>query len=208
MAAAFHAAVIYGPELFPSAPPPKRAPVVEEKLIEIAMPPEVPEQTETVEAQAEPSAATAFAPPSLVDIPPVRVDAFAQPILVPVSGLQIGRNLATVPVGRPGNGLGKGMGNLYEVGSLDKAPQARVRGEPNYPPDLKARSVTGEVEVEYIIDSHGKVCALSILRSTHPSFEISVTEALLRWSYEPGKKNGRAVNTHVHQVITFNLDRP
>ena len=44
------------------------------------------------------------------------------------------------------------------------------------------------------------------VRSSQREFEQPAMQAVLKWQFRPGRKGGRAVNTRVQQVITFNLN--
>lgn len=37
-------------------------------------------------------------------------------------------------------------------------------------------------------------------------FETPAVRALQRWKFRPGRKNGKAVNTRVAQVVNFNIE--
>ncbi len=190
----------------PVRPPPRS--VEETKIIQIVLPPVEPDKPEVAEEAESASAPSQLAPPTLPDVPTVApIDAFLQRPEVPSSGLPIGRDLTVVPVGRGSGGRGHGVGNLFDLDKLDTAPQARIRTRPQYPPDLRREGVCGEVEIEYVIDTDGTVAALSILRASRSAFEGPVRDAVSRWTFRPGRKNGRAVNTRVHQVIAFTLDQ-
>lgn len=200
-----HFTFLYG---FNSKPAPK-AKVQEEKteLIQMEMPPIEPEKEETVEELTEEAPTNQLAPPSLVDVPSVSVTAFTQPLQPPPPpGLTAAKGSISIPVVKPGTKLGQGMKDLFDVANLDQPPVLRVPVQPNYPFEMRRAGISGEVLVEYIVDSNGRVAAVQVVRSSQREFEQPAMQAVQKWQFRPGRKGGRAVNTRVQQVITFNLN--
>ena len=204
---ALHVAFFYGGSVFSRAKP-KPIPMPDERIIQMELPPIEPEPPEKIEDAPAEGGPSPVAPPMLPDVPTtVPVDAFVQPLQPPSLGLpKCGEGLTIIPTGRGGTGNGRGIGNLFDISNLDKAPEVCARIQPAYPPEMKRRGVPGQVEIQYIIDTDGHVVALRVLSSSDRVFEAPVCEAVQRWIYKPGKKNGRAVNTQVHQTIVFNLN--
>jgi TonB family protein len=95
------------------------------------------------------------------------------------------------------------------VSALDEVPTLRGDLKPRYPEQLRAADLNGEVVVEYVIDSNGRVLANSIrtIRSDHPAFTRSVREALLTARFRPGRRAGRSVAVLVRQRIRFETGR-
>ena len=44
------------------------------------------------------------------------------------------------------------------------------------------------------------------MRSTHPAFETSAIEAVSKWTFRPGQKDGRNVPTRMQVPIVFSLN--
>lgn len=95
------------------------------------------------------------------------------------------------------------------VSALDELPTLLNDVRPRYPEQLRAATFNGEVVVEYVIDSNGRVVANSIrtMRSDHPAFTRSVREALLSARFRPGMRGGKSVAVLVRQRIRFETDR-
>lgn len=200
-----HGVMLFG---FNRKAPPK-AKVVEEAapVVQMEMPEIEPEETEVVEELVEDAPANQLAPPSLADVPSVNVTAFTQPLQPPPPpGLTAAKGAISIPVIKPGTKLGAGMKDLFDVANLDQQPVARVQPSPVYPFEMRRAGVSGEVIVEYIVDSNGKVAAVQVIRSSHREFEQPVIQALQKWSFRPGRKGGRNVNTRVQQLFPFSLN--
>lgn len=178
----------------------------QKRVIQMELPPIEPEKDETVEEIQEEAPTNQLAPPSLVDVPSVNVTAFQQQLQPPPPPGIEAKGAISIPVIKPGTQLGKGMKDLFDVANLDQAPQLRVPVNPNYPFEMRRAGISGEVTVEYIVDSNGNVAQAQVVRSSQREFEAPALQAVLKWKFRPGKKGGRAVNTRVQQVITFNLN--
>ena len=74
-----------------------------------------------------------------------------------------------------------------------------------YPPPLFASGIEGSVVVEFVVDTTGNIESdtYNVVSFTHPLFVESVTKALDRATYQPAKKDGRAVRQLVHQPFSF-----
>lgn len=116
-----------------------------------------------------------------------------------------------IPVGPPGvpEGIPGGPINaptVFNSGSLDHAPRTRVQVAPTYPADAKSRGLTAEVVVEFVVDEQGRVTAEHVVRSSDPTFEDATLQAVRKWRFEPGKKDGRLVKFRLQVPVVFNLN--
>ena len=78
---------------------------------------------------------------------------------------------------------------------------------PYYPEMLRLAGVTGEVRVQYVVDTLGRVEAKSIriLASSHDLFASAVREVLPRQRFLPAEIGGRKVRMLVQQPFSFTL---
>ncbi len=89
---------------------------------------------------------------------------------------------------------------------LDQQPVPTKQPHPVYPHDMKNHGYGGEVVVEFILDTSGVVQAAFARSSTRPEFEKSAVQAVSKWRFRPGRKNGVAVNTRMQIPIIFELN--
>ncbi|MCR6656058.1 MAG: TonB family protein [Opitutus sp.] len=180
----------------------------EEQVIQLMEMPKIePDEPEPMDSSDEaPSAVVDFAPPMQTDVPQiVQVDSFVQQVQPPPpEGLKPVTGVISIPQGRP-SGLGKGI-EVFDISQLDQQPQPRFRAQPQYPFDMKRQGITGEVLVEFIVDTNGDVRNAYAVRSTQREFEASAVQAVSKWKFRPGKRGGRVVNTRVQQPISFTLN--
>lgn len=187
----------------------QQAPAVEVEVWQAPEMPEVPpDPTEASEEQAVDVAT--IAPPSLMDIPGnVTVDSFTQ-TMAPPPPPSLGRpdgGTMTIPKGNPGGGVKSNMGQIFDIRDLDQAPTPRgMRDAPVYPHEMNRQGISGEVTLEFLVDTQGNVRDIIVLKSTHREFEAPAVAAVQKWKFRPGRKGGKAVVTRMRIPIAFNLN--
>jgi protein TonB len=183
--------------------PEKPKPPEKETIIQLEMPKLEPDEPEKVETD-EPPTPLDIAPPMQQDMPQlIQVDSFVQPIQPPPpEGLKPLTGAIVIPQGN--HGLGKGI-EVFDISKLDQIPVARFQPSPQYPFEMRRAGVTGEVVVDFIVDSNGDVKNAYAARSTQREFEASAVSAVSKWKFRPGKKGGRAVYTHMQVPVGFTL---
>jgi TonB family protein len=88
---------------------------------------------------------------------------------------------------------------------LDRVPVVIDQVAPEYPFSLRLAGNRGEVLVDFIIDKEGNVIKAGVSRSSHPDFEAPAVEAVLKWKFKPGMRDGRLVFVHMQVPIFFQL---
>jgi len=92
-----------------------------------------------------------------------------------------------------------------DAGPLDRQPEVIHQVSPDYPFSLARSGHKGEVLVGFIVDPHGDVVRTEVFRSSHPDFEAPAVEAVLKWKFKPGMKDGHPVFTHMEVPIFFQM---
>lgn len=206
ISALIHAGAFFGDRLLP-----KHKVVVakaeEPKVIQLQeMPPIEPDEPEKVETSDEPVKPMDFAPPMQTDVPQVVTDtSFVQKIQPPPpENVKPATGIVAVPENRDMSQF-RGM-KVFDIASLDQQPVPRVRIQPQYPFEMRRAGVTGEVTVDFIVDSNGDVQNAYAIKSTQREFEQPAVQAVSKWKFKPGRKGGRNVNTHMQVPIVFTLN--
>lgn len=88
----------------------------------------------------------------------------------------------------------------------DQPPQVISRVPPVYPYDQRRAGLQGEVLLEYVVRSDGRIDNVFVVRSNNPWFERPAIDAVLKWKFKPALKGGKPVNTRMQQPILFQLD--
>jgi TonB family protein len=95
---------------------------------------------------------------------------------------------------------------VFDLSQLDQIPKLKVPVQPRYPYMMSRAGISGQVTVEFQIDDAGKVAEAHVVRSSQREFEEAALAAINQWKFDPGRKDGRMVNTQATQVIEFKLD--
>jgi TonB family protein len=95
---------------------------------------------------------------------------------------------------------------VYDISKLDQAPRAKSQARPQYPVALRTEGVEGQVVVDFIVDRNGNVQNAFAAKSSRPEFAAAAVEAVNQWTFSPGRKDGRDVNTHLLVSIMFTLN--
>ena len=180
--------------------PKKEAAVIE--LIE--MPKLEPDEPDVVDQNQTTQAAQDFAPPMQNDVPTMATDtSFVQKLQPPApEGMQV-KNAIVIP--QNNTGWGKGV-EVFDISKLDQVPVPILQTRPQYPFEMRRDGISGQVVVDFIVDTTGTVRNAYAASSSQHEFEASAVEAVSKWRFRPGKKGGRAVNTHMQVPIVFTLN--
>lgn len=75
----------------------------------------------------------------------------------------------------------------------------------SYPVDLKNRGVGGMVEIQFVVDSKGKVdpSSVEVVDATQTALGEAAKKVVTRLDFSPGKVNGAGVKTKVVLPIIY-----
>ena len=68
---------------------------------------------------------------------------------------------------------------------------------------LRRQKLDGSVSVVFIVGTDGRVVNPVVQSSTNPAFEQPALQAVRRWRFEPGQRNGKAVTFKMRVPIAF-----
>lgn len=88
----------------------------------------------------------------------------------------------------------------------DSHPVPLSTPPPVYPPALHEAGVTGQVMVQFTIDTEGRTRDLKVLSSSPPGFEDAALEAIKTWRFVPARKDGAPNETVAKQQIDFGIE--
>lgn len=114
--------------------------------------------------------------------------------------------LVGVPTGVPGVSSGA-RGKAYKAGDGGIMSPVVVRQvDPEYTPEATRRGIQGEVWIEAVVGIDGKVSEPVLLRGL-PDEELNnrAMEAIRRWVFKPGRKDGEAVAVIAVFTVTYRL---
>lgn len=227
-AAAGPVAVAPGPPLDDSAPdtPPQLASAA------LSAPPAMPPRDPLPATPAPaPAPASATLPPATPPAPAVRelpaLDLSGEPLLGkrpsrrrPTTRIAATPKPATSESGNHRAGTAAGAAGRLPAQPTGLATTATDSGgerrltplftpAPRYPRQARRRHQQGAVKLRFAVDPDGSVADIEVVWSRPPGvFDRAARQALSRWRFEPGRAgDGRAIRSHVSQVIRFELGR-
>lgn len=92
---------------------------------------------------------------------------------------------------------------VFALDDLDQPPRVLSQPAPEYPSALRKQKLDGTVYVLFMVNRTGRVDTPIVQKSTNPAFEAAALQAVKRWKFEPGKRNGAAVVFRMRVPITF-----
>ncbi|CAN5755757.1 hypothetical protein BH24ACI5_BH24ACI5_22380 [soil metagenome] len=111
-----------------------------------------------------------------------------------------------------GSGLGEGFGGgtgggWYRPGNGVVSPEVLHEEKPQYTSGAMRAKVQGIVEVEAVVMTDGTVGQVQIVRSLDDRFGLDekAIEAVKRWRFRPGTRQGKPVAVLVNIELTFTL---
>jgi len=176
----------------------------DELTIKIEMPKLEPDEPDVNEDQQQ-QVPQEITPPMQSDVPQVVTpESFVQQIEPPPPDLSaLSKNIVKIPENRnPLQGI-----EVFDISKLDQVPSARFQARPQYPFEMRRAGISGEVLVDFIVDTNGDVRNAFAVHSSQREFESAAVQAVSKWKFRPGRKSGHVVFTHMQVPIVFTLDQ-
>lgn len=95
--------------------------------------------------------------------------------------------------------------DAFDVADLEKRPEAVSQIAPTYPPELRKAKVEGNVTLVFILGEDGKVQEPRVENSSRAEFEKPALEAIRKWRFSPGMKNGQPVRAYIRIPMKFRV---
>lgn len=161
---------------------------------------------------------TIIAPPDM-PLPNVNMANFGDPLsgIVggppsngPGSGGGIGDGRGTGVGSGRGGGVGEGEGGgfgggVFRVGGGVTSPVPVYKIEPEYSEEARKAKYQGTVVLSVIIDASGKPTNLKVLQPLGLGLDEKAIEAVQKWRFRPGTKEGKPVAVYATIQVTFRL---
>lgn len=95
--------------------------------------------------------------------------------------------------------------DTFDVADLEKRPEPVSQVAPTYPEALRKAKVEGVVTLIFILDETGRVEDPRVENSSRPEFEKPALDAIRKWRFSPGQKDGQAVRTYIRVPLRFRV---
>jgi protein TonB len=93
----------------------------------------------------------------------------------------------------------------FDVSELEKRPEVVSPVAPMYPRELEKAKIEGAVTLVFVLNEDGRVEEPRIENSSRPEFEKPSLDAIRKWRFRPGMKDGQAVRTYLRIPIRFRV---
>jgi len=108
----------------------------------------------------------------------------------------------------PGVGAGSGGGiggGAYRIGGGVSAPVPIYQPEPEYSEEARKAKWQGSVLLSLIVDESGKAVNIKVARSLGLGLDEKAIQAVEKWRFKPGMKDGKAVPVIASVEVNFRL---
>lgn len=104
----------------------------------------------------------------------------------------------------PGSGGGVG-GGVYRIGGGVSAPQLVFKVEPEYSEEARKAKYQGTVVLYVVVDEKGNPRDLRVVRTLGLGLDQKAIEAVQKWRFKPGMKDGKPVPVAAQIEVNFRL---
>ena len=159
---------------------------------------------------------TVRVPPD-VSLPDVGLDIFGDPFGAdgpPSAGPGVGGGIGSgrgtgVGSGR-GSGVGPGSGGgigggVFRIGGGVSSPRVLLRVEPEYSEEARKAKYQGTVLLAIEVWEDGLAHNVRVLRSLGLGLDEKAIEAIQKWKFSPGRKEGKPVRVAAQVQVSFRL---
>jgi len=206
---ALHGAFLLSSELFAKPIAEIKQPAPDSDFVEFILPPPPLDEPDLVPVDDPGDNADdtpLVAPPRQAELlATVEVDVFTQKPQPPTTGITIDGTTLTIPATSTRPGRKTDGAPVLSLDMLDVQPSPRFQAKPVYPFEMRRAGITGEVVVAFIVDHRGNVRDATAIRSSQRDFEAAAVQAVGKWTFRPGRKNGQAVNTRMQVPVVFSI---
>jgi protein TonB len=123
-------------------------------------------------------------------------------------GMGSGRGGGIGPGSGPGYGPGSGGGiggGAYRIGGGVSPPSILYKVEPEYSEEARKAKFQGTVLLFVVVDEKGMPRDIKILRPLGLGLDQKAVEAVEKWKFSPGKKDGKPVPVQAQIEVNFRL---
>jgi len=94
---------------------------------------------------------------------------------------------------------------VFQIGGGVTEPRLLQEIRPDYSDDGRKARIQGTVELLIIVNADGTVKFENVRKSLGYGLDQKAIDAVRKWRFTPGKKDGKPVATYVSVLINFSL---
>jgi TonB family protein len=160
--------------------------------------------------------ATIVAPPDAI-LPNVNLPNIGNPLAAlgpPSNGMGSGGGIGSGKGGGIGSGSGVGVGpgsgggfggGAFRVGGGVSQPAVISKVDPEYSEEARKAKYSGTVLLSLVVDVDGRARNIRVVKGVGLGLDEKAVEAVQKWKFLPGKKNGAAVPVYATVEVNFRL---
>lgn len=149
--------------------------------------------------------------------PNVNMPVFGDPLSklnVPSNGTGSGSGIGSGAGGGVGSGKGGGYGpgegggyggGVYRIGGGVSAPALIYKVEPEYSEEARKAKHQGTVVLQVVVDANGQAQNIRVVRPIGLGLDEKAVEAVHKWRFKPGLKDGKPVAVAATIEVNFRL---
>lgn len=96
-------------------------------------------------------------------------------------------------------------GGVFKIGGGVSAPTLLYKVEPEYSEEARKAKFQGTVVLYVVVDDKGNPQNLKVVRALGLGLDEKAIEAVQKWRFKPGLKDGRAVAVAATIEVNFRL---
>ena len=96
-------------------------------------------------------------------------------------------------------------GQVYRVGDGVTRPVLESQIQPEYTEEARRAKIQGSVGLEVVVEPDGTVSVVRVVRSLDPELDRRAMEAVGKWRFQPGMRDGRPVRVRANVEVNFRL---
>lgn len=151
------------------------------------------------------------------NLPQVQMNQYGDPLAklgLPSNGPGAGGGIGTGRGGGVGPGSGGGYGpgsgggvggGVFKIGGGVSAPQLVMKVEPEYSEEARKAKFQGTVVLYVVVDEKGNPRDLKVIRALGLGLDQKAIEAVQKWRFKPGLKDGKPVPVAAQIEVNFRL---
>jgi periplasmic protein TonB len=151
------------------------------------------------------------------NIPKVDMNVLGDPLAksgIASNGTGSGGGIGSGPGGGVGSGRGPGFGpgsggnmggGAYRIGGGVSPPSVILKVEPEYSEEARKAKFQGTVVLFVVVDADGKPRDLKVIRPLGLGLDQKAIEAVEKWKFRPGMKDGKPVAVQATIEVNFRL---
>ena len=96
-------------------------------------------------------------------------------------------------------------GGVYRIGGGVSAPALLFKVEPEYSEEARKAKFQGTVLLAIVVDESGQTGNVRVVRTLGMGLDEKAMEAVRKWRFKPGYKDGKPVSVLANVEVNFRL---